>query len=147
MVAGSWPDLLRFVVPGAVLAWASRRLPAHSPVERIGGHLLLVSALAFAAQGLFAFDIADPDAGSSRMRALAWTLWWVAFAPGALLQAAARSRAFVAGSLFAVAAVCLPALLPVPRAAMPFAQWLAVPTWFAWWFAAARRVALSRGAA
>jgi hypothetical protein len=140
-------NVLALVVPGALLAWASRRLPASSSTARIGAWLLLVSALAFAAQGLFAFDPADPDAFASRMRVLAWTLWWIAFAPGALLQAVVRRRRFLAASALAVALACAPALLPLPRAATPLAQLIATLAWFGWWFAALRRSAPGRGAA
>ena len=143
---------LRFLVPGLVLAWIAWRLPdapsaKPARIARIGANLLLISAVAYAAQGLFAFDPADPDAFASRMRALAWTLWWIAFAPGALLQAVPRGRGFLAASVAAVALVCAPALLPLPRAAMPSAQVVATLAWFGWWFAAAPRPAVSRGAA
>jgi hypothetical protein len=139
-IRGSWADALAFVSPGLLLAWESRRLPAGSSPARIGRWLLLVSALAFAAQGVFAFDPADPDAVASHMRALAWTLWWIAFAPGALMQS--RGRASVAASALAVVLVCAPALLSLPRAAVPVAASVAALAWLAWWFAA-----LSRGAA
>ena len=152
VLAGSIPgplaDLARFVVPGVVLAWTARRLAADSPMARIGTWLLLFSALAFAAQGLFALDPDDPDAASTRALALAWTLWWIAFAPGALLQGLSRGgRGPLAASALAAALVCAPALLPVPRGALAFAQGVAVLAWFAWWSQAARAGALSRGAA
>jgi hypothetical protein len=152
VLAGSIPgptaDVARFAIPGALLAWTSMRLPADSSMARIGRWLLLFSALAFAAQGLFAFDPADPDAYASRMRALAWMLWWLAFAPGALLSAALRGRIPFIASAIAVVLVCMPALLPVPRAVAVPAQSVAALAWFAWWwFAAARRTSLSRGAA
>lgn len=150
--AGFVPSLMTeaacFLVPGALLAWASMRLPRHSAMARIGGWLLLLSALAFAAQGLFAFDLADPDGGASRLRALAWSLWWIAFAPGALLHGLSRGRGLLAVSLVAVALVLLPALWPLPRDALPLALILAAVAWFAWWaFAAWRPAALSRSAA
>jgi len=146
-IPGPLADLARFVVPGAALAWATRRLARDSPMARIGAWLLLFSALAFAAQGLFALDPDDPDAASTRALALAWTLWWIAFAPGALMQGLSRGRGLAAASALAVVFVCAPALLPVPRGALAFAQGVAVLVWFAWWFfAAARLPAFSRGA-
>ena len=151
LLAGSIPaaalEALAFVVPGGLLAWTWRRLPGPSSIARIGRYLLLVSALAFAAQGLFAFDPGDPESFARRMHVLAWTLWWVAFAPGALLQAIARGRASIAIAALAVALVCAPALLPLPRAALPWAQAGAELAWLAWWLAAARRAGLNRGAA
>lgn len=151
VLAGSIPgpaaEVARFAIPGALLAWTSRCLVADSSMARIGRWLLLFSALAFAAQGLFAFDPADPDAFASRMRALAWTLWWIAFAPGALLQSRGRGRGFALLSLVAAFVVCASALLPMPRDVVVPAQTVATLAWFAWWFVAARRTAISRGAA
>ena len=143
-IPGPWSDALAFVVPGLLLAWASRRLPKGSAPARIGAWMLRFSALAFAAQGVFPFDAGDPDGFSSRMRALAWTLWWIAYAPGALLQS--RGRASISASALAVVLVCAPALLPLPGAAMPAAAFVATLAWLAWWFASLRG-ALSRGAA
>jgi hypothetical protein len=136
---GPAAELLRYSVPGLLLAWASRFLPADASIARIGRWLLLVSALAFAAQGVFAFDPADPDVFASRMRALAWALWWIAFAPGALLQSRARGAGFVVGSLIAVLVTCAPALLPMPREMLLPARYVATLAWFAWWLAALRR--------
>lgn len=139
-------DAFGLAVPGVLLAWVSRRLPANSRTSRIGAWLLLFSAVAFATQGLFAFDAADPDAFASRMRVMAWTLWWIAFAPGALFLAFARSRGFVALSFAAMLLACAPALLPLPRAGVPWMNVVATLAWFAWWFVAARDATLSRGA-
>lgn len=144
-------DVLRCLLPGIVVAWIAGRLrfalPAQGRVARIGANLLLLSALAFAAQAPFAIDLEDPDAGANRARALAWALWWIAFAPGALLYGIPRGRAWFAASLVAVALACVPALLSLPAGALPLAQSVAVLGWFAWWFAAAGQPALSRAGA
>ena len=77
-----------FVLPGLLLAFAGHRLrtalgqPAWA--ARIGIVLVQLSALAFAAQGVFPLDPTDADSSTSRLHALAWMLWWIAFVPGAL---------------------------------------------------------------
>src|SRR3546814_8885709 len=54
---------------------------------RIGAWLALLSALAFAAQGLLPLDPRDLESDASRMHATMWTLWWVALLPAAVLLA------------------------------------------------------------
>lgn len=93
-------NLFAFVIPGIVATAVALRLQARLskaplskaslPVKsgmaaRIGGWLLVISALAFTAQGLLPVDPAELDGGRSRWHATAWTLWWLAFLPGALL--------------------------------------------------------------
>lgn len=139
-----------FVLPGALLALVAWRLRTALPRDarwqpRIGATLLVLSALAFAAQGLLPLDPDDLDAGSSRWHASAWMAWWIAFAAGALLYA----RGTLAQQLAAVAAVLLVlATAMFGRDWMPagLAQRLAFAAWFGWFcFAALRGV--SRGGA
>jgi hypothetical protein len=87
-----------FVLPGALAAWLAwhRRglLPASAGwPARLGTGMVLLSALAFALQGLLPLDLGNLDGRASRLHAAAWTLWWVAFVPGALLLALAANRA------------------------------------------------------
>ena len=96
------------------------------------------SALGFALQGLF-----DPgDTQGLRRHAFAWSLWWLAFLPGALLQAfgGRRDRAFAAGCV--AAALLVPALSLIgPALSGPAAAKLAaIATWAAWWLFAAWRL-------
>ena len=136
-------NLFAFVLPGGLLLWAGQRLrdgfgDAGWPA-RIGIVLVQLSALAFAAQGLLPLDSHDVDSHASRLHALTWMLWWIAFVSGALLLAAGRRRHFG----FALA--CLAAAFLVPFIALfaPIGPWvglaqrLAFAAWFGWWLAAA----------
>ena len=131
-------NLLGFVVPGllvAVVAIGLRGQLDHArPIARIGAWLWLLSALAFAAQGLLPLDPADLDAPSSRLHATAWTLWWVAFVPGAGLLAVGlgrdpRWRALRAAAAMAAAGLPLFALAPLGLPA-GVAQRVALVAWF-----------------
>ncbi|MGH8079242.1 MAG: DUF998 domain-containing protein [Lysobacter sp.] len=90
-------NLLAYIGPGLALAWIAWRLGAAMQAQgaraRIGAWLWLWSALAWAAQGVLRLDPQDLDAAASRLHALAWLLWWLAFAPGALLLGWAGLRA------------------------------------------------------
>jgi hypothetical protein len=123
-------NALGFVLPGLLVAWAALRLrgslDAAGWLERIGAHLWMLSALAFAAQGLVPLDPEDLDARASRLHATVWSLWWIAFLPGALLLAL-RSRGFALALLVAAAVVAVAVLL----APAGFAQRVAVAAWFA----------------
>ena len=107
---------------------------------RIGIVLVQLSALAFAAQGVVPLDPGDTDATASRLHALAWMLWWIAFVPGALLLALGARR----GTGFTLA--CLSAALLVPLLAVfaPIGLWVGVAQrlafllWFGWWLLASR---------
>lgn len=155
-------NLLGFVLPGALVAFVAWRLRARldeaSWLARVGAWTLLLSALSFAAQGLFPLDPADLDGRGSGLHASAWMGWWIAFATGALLlasglrrggaPAAGRRGVLAAASLAAALAVLFfvllaPALLP--GGAM---QRLAFAAWFAWVLLAAHAAdaPLSRGA-
>lgn len=132
-------NVLAFVLPGALLAWAGQRLRSGlddaSWHARIGLVLVQLSALAFAAQGLLPLDPNDTDSNASRLHVLAWMLWWIAFVPGAWLCAAGARR----GTGFALASIALGALVPLLAVVAPIGQWvgwaqrLAFGLWFAWW--------------
>ncbi|TQD43544.1 DUF998 domain-containing protein [Lysobacter aestuarii] len=133
-------NLLAFVVPGLLLAVAMFALRGGRDTAawplRVGLALWLLSALAFAGQGLFALDASSVVAEANRHHAAAWSLWWVAFAPGALLLASGVGRVpalralrwplALAALLVPVAALLLPGLVPVGAA-----QRLAFVLWFA----------------
>lgn len=136
-------NALGFGATGLLIAFASGSLRARLPARagwgvRIGARLLVVSAVAFAAQGLWPIDPERPDDAATGLHGVVWTLWWLAFAAGGPLWALSRhvargATAVVAGAAcllvpscaFAGAAVLPPAL--AERCA--FALWLA---WSAW---------------
>ena len=91
-------DVLGFVLPGLLCAWTAACLRASLPDAtgwpgRIGAQVLLLSALAFALQGVFALNPDDLEAAASRMHAGIWMAWWIAFCAGAALLAMSRRRA------------------------------------------------------
>ena len=138
-------NLAVFVLPGALLAafaWRLRsRLPdAAGASARLGSSMLLLSALGYASQGLLPLDMEAPDAGASRLHAVAWTLWWIAFLAGAALMAvrlpALRMAAIAAWLLVFGLGIVMPGLL-----GQGISQRLAFGAWFAWmaWAGAALR--------
>ncbi|MGO4259919.1 hypothetical protein [Lysobacter sp. TAB13] len=140
-------NLLAYVGPGLVLAWIAWRLrdalQARGASARIGAWLWLWSALAWAAQGVASLDPQDLDAQASRLHALAWLLWWLAFVPGALLLARATLgtpawRRFGAIALASAAVLCLAIVLADLRVAPSApAQRVALLAWLAAYVAAA----------
>lgn len=134
-------NLLAFVVPGLLAAWIAmgRRgeLSASSPLPaRLGWTLLLLSALAFAAQGLLPLDPAEADAGSGRLHGVAWGLWAIAFAAATPALAAAASFTrhpwAAAGHLVAGALVFMLAWLVGDAVPVALAQRAAFACWFGW---------------
>lgn len=133
-------NLLGFVLPGLLgmlaMAGVRSRLEGARWAARIGSWLWLLSAFAFALQGLLPLDVADLDAAASRLHANAWTLWWLAFVPGGLLLA--LGLAPLAGwralgiSAFA-GALLLPWLALQAPSGIPagVAQRIALVLWFA----------------
>lgn len=128
-----------FVLPGllnAATAWRMRTGAGPRWRERIGCQLLLLSALAFAAQGLLPLDPADIDGPASRLHAAAWMAWLLAFASGAVLLAA--GGAWRGGTAMRGAALALAVLVPVAALLAPswlpaaIAQRIAFAGWFAW---------------
>ncbi|TYT27346.1 DUF998 domain-containing protein [Luteimonas viscosa] len=139
-----------FVLPGslvALVAWRLRTLlPARSgAAARIGATLLLLSALAFAVQGVLPIERSDTDGAATALHASAWTTWWIAFAAGSLALALAV-REWRVPMLLSLAAVLANA--PLAGVWLPggIAQRIACACWFAGiaWIASGR---LSRGAA
>lgn len=128
-----------FLLPGIGLLLASRGLRSvlapRGWAARIGLTLAQLSVLAFAAQGAFPLDARELDGDASRLHALAWMLWWIAFVPGmALLAVGARRDARLAGAcLLAGALVPLLAVLAPVGAWVGLAQRLAFAAWFGWW--------------
>jgi hypothetical protein len=137
-------NALAFVLPGLLLVVAGHVLRGALGdagwLARIGIVLAQGSALAFAAQGLLPLDPADTDAAASRLHALAWMLWWIAFVPAALLLALGARR----GAGFALACVLAALLVPLLAALAPIGGWvgiaqrLAFAVWLGWWLLAAR---------
>lgn len=135
-------NIVGFGVPGLIAAWVGWRLRERFAAEggwtaRIGAWLVVLSALAFAAQGLLRLDPQDLESTASRLHGVAWMLWWLAFTPGAaLLALGLRSRPRWRG-LFAASAL---AALAVPLFAMAATAWMpaaiahriAFGLWFAW---------------
>lgn len=136
-------NVLAFILPGAIAAWLAWRLRDALPVQvglpaRLGWRLVFLSALAFAAQGLLPLDPIDLDARPSRLHAVAWMLWWIAFVPGAGLLAwsalVARPRRLAAFATHVVAAGCVLGFvwLPGEGIAAGIAQRIAFAAWFGW---------------
>lgn len=110
-------NLFGFVLPGvlgALVMIALRgRLDGARWPARIGSWLWLLSALAFAAQGLLPLDLNDIDAPVGHLHASAWTLWWLAFVPGGVLLALGLGSAGQAWGSLRVAAILSATLLPL----------------------------------
>lgn len=138
-------NLFAFLLPGLLAtlpALALRaRLGAAGWATRVGAQALLLSALAFGAQGLLPLDSLDLDATASRLHAAAWTAWWIAFGVAAALLAwgagwgrggPVGGRRIAACALASLAfALLAPAVMPVG-----IAQRLAFGCWFlGLWFA------------
>lgn len=150
--------IFAFVLPGAAGAWVAGGLRARLPAmagwpTRIGAQLLLLAALAFAAQGVLPLDAEDLDAGRSRYHATAWLLWALAFPAGATLLAAGLWRTpcwrrLALASLAAGVAVVLCGFLASGWIGAALVQRAAFLAWLGWGvLAAAAGRGLSRGAA
>ena len=144
-------NLFAFVLPGVLLLWAGQRLRDALGdagwLARIGSVLVQLSALEFAAQGVLPPDAGDSDATASRLHALAWMLWWIAFVPGVLLLAVGARR----GIGFSLACLLAGLLVPLLAVFAPVGSWvglaqrLAFATWFGWWLVASRASASTPG--
>lgn len=91
-------NIAGFILPGLLAALVAlglyRALPAAAGwLPRIGARMLLLSALAFTARGLFPLDLGDLDGPGSGLHASAWLSWWIAFVAGAPLLAAGLRQA------------------------------------------------------
>src|SRR3546814_17169100 len=85
-------NVLGFVLPGVLAALVAWRLRASlddgAPcAARIGAWLALLSALAFAAQGLLPLDTRDLASAASLLHAPLRPLWSLPLLPAAVLQA------------------------------------------------------------
>ena len=128
-----------YLVPGLLLAWQGERLRAkladRGLAARIGVRLVQLSALGYAMRGAFVADAADPGGLGTRLHALGWSLWWIAFFAGGWLLALGSRR----GATWALACVVAALLVPLLAVAGPawfgpgLAAWLAIATWAAWW--------------
>lgn len=142
-----------FLLPGmlaAVVFWTMRSLlPATAGWRaRIGTQLAVLSALAFAAQGLFPLDPDDPGGQANTLHALAWTVWWIAFAAaGVLLASGGPALGFRRATLVSLIATLALALPPWPGAMAAFAPRLAFVAWFVWVVRSSRETGRPRSAA
>ena len=137
-------NFVAFVLPGALLLWAGQRLRVALDdagwLARIGIVLVQLSALAYAAQGLLPLDPNDAGSSASRLHALAWMLWWIAFVPGVLLLAFGARR----GIVFALACLAAGVLVPLIAVFAPIGLWVgyaqraAFAIWFGWWLVVSR---------
>lgn len=125
-----------FVLPGLLAAVAAlamyRRLPRASGWwPRIGARMVLLSALAFAAQGLFPLDLQDLDGPGSGLHASAWLVWWIGFVAGAPLLAVGLRPV---RTVTTVAVLPLLAMMLVPQGwtGPALAQRIAFAAWLAW---------------
>lgn len=139
-------NAMAFLVPGLLAAIAAlgvrAKLGAAGWAARIGSQALLLSALAFAAQGLLPLDSSDLDAAGSRLHAGAWTAWWLAFVVAAVLLRigqSARPAGIAANAVAACAAATLAFALLAPAVLPPgLCQRLAFAFWFLGLWLAAR---------
>lgn len=108
-------NLLAWIGPGLVVAFAALRLREVLPNAGLGAgialRLVLLAALAFAAQGVWTLDPNELDAGASRWHATAWMVWNLAFGAGALMAGIAL-RAVRWPSLVICTLVALCLLMP-----------------------------------
>lgn len=94
-----WFNLLGYIVTGVVLLLfviaLERGMQRDGAARggRLGTGLLMVSALAFAAQGVFAFDPAELDAATSQRHASALAFALLGLMAGAMFVAASLRRA------------------------------------------------------
>ena len=139
-------DLLGFVLPGLLAVVVALRLLARVPVTapwtmRVGGQMLVLSGLAFAAMGVLPLDPTDIESPASQYHASAWMVWVLAFVPGALMSGFSARRLpgwgrlaalhVAAGLAVLVGAFVLQAVIPAP-----VAQRLAFVAWVVWLAAA-----------
>lgn len=149
-------NVVAYVVPGLLLAIAAWRWRAAMADDsawtlRIGMRLALLSALAFALQGLFPLDPEDMAAMASRGHVTAWSLWWVAYVPAALLVAVGILRergrrdlaaaSMVGASLAGALVVGWLALASTSVLTPGAVERLMLLVWFGWWLLVVPRTA------
>ena len=140
--AAGLANALLFVLPGALLMAVAWRLRGGMSADagwmsRLAVQLGLLSALAFALQGVFNLDPRLlPDDGPNRLHAAAWAGWWLVSASSMLLLAVARGVPAWMRCLSLACATALPVLLVF----MPMVghaglvQRLAIAVWLVWWW-------------
>lgn len=133
-------NLGAFLLPGLLLAYAAARWPV--PVDgrgarwaRMGRVQVVLSALAFAAQGLLPLDAEGIDSGSSQLHSAAWMVWWLAWAASAVLLAVGTRRPWW---LLVAAVVPVIALAGPMVMTTGLAQRAAFVVWMATWWLAPR---------
>jgi hypothetical protein len=138
--ARAW-NLLGFLVPGLMAAYAlqglHRVLRARDAgfVARVGMTLLLLSAVAFAAQGLLPLQLGRAiDAGSARLHIVAWTLWWLAAIAGFVVLALGQLRKPLSAIAALMAATLMGAALHASSLPLPggVRERIALAAWFGW---------------
>ncbi|NUS39375.1 MAG: DUF998 domain-containing protein [Lysobacter sp.] len=138
--AMAW-NVLGFVVPGLLAALALQalhgalRAAGAGRVARVGATVLLLSALAFAAQGLLPLQLGQAlDTGAARLHVALWMAWWLAAMAGFALLAAGmrRRRLLAAGALLTAIAMGV----ALHAEALPLAgglrERIALAAWFGW---------------
>lgn len=147
-------SLLGFVMPGLLAVVVALDLVLRMPVHaarplRVGGQMLLLAGVAFAAMGLLPLDVEDIENRASQFHASAWLLWLVAFSAGAvaLRLGVVKDSAWrpLANLTLGCVIWCLCSAF-LFEIAMPvaMAQRLAFLGWLVWLLGAAR-VAPARG--
>ena len=159
-MAAYW-NVAGFVAPGLLVAWFALSLLAPlqrdgaGMLARIGVWLLLISGLAFAGNGVFAYDLAEPDGPASKLHVAMLTIALLGFLPAALalalgLRARPRWRMLVGPGLLLALALLLSVaqpmadLVPMLQGNPGYAQRITLALYFLW-LALASWVALHSG--
>jgi hypothetical membrane protein len=159
-LAAYW-NVVGFIVPGLLVAWFALSLLAPlqrdgaGMLARIGVWLLLISGLAFAGNGVFAYDLAEPDGPASKLHVAMLTIVLLGFLPSTLLLALGLRRhpawraLVVCGPLLALAVLLSVAqrmgeLVPLLQGNPGYAQRITLALYFLW-LALASVVALRSG--
>ena len=148
----AWFNVFGFIAPGLLAAWVFVRLRSRLPVGAarwagIGCWMLMLSALAFAAQGIWRLDPSDLDGPISQRHATMWLLWWLAFAAGALVLGLGllRERMWRAVAVtFVIACAIVLMLNMFPVIAGPIAQRIVLLVWLVCVVVASRSGAVIR---
>jgi hypothetical protein len=146
--AAYW-NVAGFVAPGLLVAWFALSLLAPlqrdgaGALARIGVWLLLISGLAFAGNGVFAYDLAEPDGTASKLHVAMLTIALLGFLPSTLLLALGLRRRpawrslVVCGPLLALAVLLSVAqrmgeLVPLLQGSPGYAQRITLALYFLW---------------
>lgn len=152
-----------FIAPGLLVAWfaLSLRAPLQragaGALTRIGAWLLLISGLAFAGNGVFAYDLSEPDGVASKLHVAMLTIALLGFLPSALLLALGLRRRpawrglVACGPLLALATMLsvvqrMADFVPLLQGNPGYAQRITLALYFLW-LALASLVALRSGQA